>query len=264
MKMRKLFIAVILSIFLPSAWAARIVTLTPDVADIVVALGHGHEVVGRDVATKNPALAKVPAIGLFHGLSVEPIVAKKPSIVMGSWMAQPQNIYAKLNQLGVKAVNVAPQDDIKHYPASIIQVGNLLDQTTQAKALAEQWQKRIRPMPANGKRYLITYDGRYVAGRGTAADELIRRAGGVNAAGNIEGMKPLTREAWLMAKPDIILMADRNAGIVGGAAGLAKRPEIAVSAAAKQQRIYVWPANDMFRYGLNTPEIIQRLADLAK
>lgn len=262
--MQKLLIAVIFSIFMSSIWAARIVTLTPDVADIVVALGSGNEVVGRDVATKNPALTKVPTIGLFHGLSIEPIVAKKPSIVIGSWMAQPQNIYANLNKAGVKAVNVAPQDDIKHYPASIIQVGALIGKSAQAKVLADQWQQKIKPMPFNGKRYLITYDGRYVAGRGTAADDLIRRAGGVNAAADIDGMKPMTREAWLAAKPDIILIADRNANVVGGVAGIVKRPEIAVSAAAKQHRVYIWPANDIFRYGLDTPQIIQRMSNLAK
>lgn len=262
--MKKLLLTVTLSMLLSSAWAERIVTLTPDVADIVVALGSGSEVVGRDVATKNPVLAQVSTIGLFHGLSVEPIAAKKPSITLGSWMAQPQNIYVHLNRVGIKAINVAPKDDIEHYPASILRIGELIGKSTQARKLADQWQKQIKTMPSNGKRYLISYDGRYVAGRGTAGDELIRRAGGINAAAHIDGMKPMTREAWLAAKPDIILIADHNAKIVNGAEGLAKRPEIASSPAAKQHRIYIWPANDIFRYGLNTPQIIQRMSDLAK
>lgn len=262
--MKKCFLAIMLSMACSWVLAARIVTLTPDVADIVVALGSTGEVVGRDQATGNPALQKTPVIGLFHGLSVEPIAAKKPSIVMGSWMAQPQNIYAQLNRVGIKAINVSPNDNLTAYPASIRLIGQLLGKEKQADALAEQWQKQIKTLPANGKRYVVSYDGRYVAGTGTVADELIRRAGGINAAAHISGIKPMTREAWLAAKPDIIIIADHNIKTVGGTAGLARRPEIAATNAAKQHRIYSWPANDVFRYGLDTPQVIQNLANLAK
>ncbi|KES12227.1 ABC-type hemin transport system, periplasmic component, partial [Snodgrassella alvi SCGC AB-598-O02] len=130
--------------------------------------------------------------------------------------------------------------------------------------LANNWQSQVKQLPKTGKRYLISYDGRYVAGRNTAADKLIQQAGGINAAANIEGFKPMSREAWLAAKPDVILIASRNAKMLGGVKGFAKRAEIAVSPAAKQQKIYFMPANDLFRYGINTPQIITKIHQLAK
>ncbi len=179
-------------------------------------------------------------------------------------MAQPQSIYANLNRVGVKAVNVAPKDDLADYPASIRRIGALVGKTAQANALASQWQNAVKQLPATGKRYLFSYDGRMVAGKNTAADELIRRAGGINAAANIDGLKPMAREAWLAVKPDIIIIADHQSKAIGGVNGFIKRPEVAATPAGKRRKVYLWPANDMFRYGLDTPQVLQRLHGLAK
>lgn len=262
--MKKILLAVVMSAALPCAFAARIVTLTADVADVIVALGSANEVVGRDISATNPALKNVPSIGLFHGLSVEPIAAKKPTIVLGSWMAQPASIYANLKRVGINAVNVQPNNSIEGYVSSIRQIGKLIGKSNQAETLAQNWHSQVKQMPKTGKRYLITYDGRYVSGRNTVADVLIQRAGGVNAAAAIDGLKPMSREAWLAAKPDVILVASRNAKLLGGVQGFAKRAEIAVSPAAKQKKIYFMPANDIFRYGLTTPQIIPKLYQMAK
>ena len=103
-----------------------------------------------------------------------------------------------------------------------------------------------------------------MAGKNTAADELIRRAGGINAAANIDGIKPLSREGWMAAKADVIIIAEHNKHLIGSVEQFAARPEIAVSPAAKKRNIHLWPANDMFRYGLDTPEVLRRLNKLGK
>lgn len=120
-----------------------------------------------------------------------------------------------------------------------------------------------KPKP-NSKRYLLSYDGRIVAGKGTVGDELIRRAGGINAADNIQGLKPLSREGWMASKPDIIIIAMHNQAILGSIRQLKNRPEIINSPAAKNNQIYYWPANDFLRYGLDSPQILQKLHQLAK
>ena len=51
--------------------------------------------------------------------------------------------------------------------------------------------------------------------------------------------------------------------MIGNVKTFAARPEIAGSPAAKNGKIYLWKANDMFRYGLDTPQVIQRLHGLA-
>lgn len=121
----------------------------------------------------------------------------------------------------------------------------------------------MSPMSKTGKRYLLSYDGRIVAGKGTVGDELIRRAGGINAA-NVSGLKPMSREGWLAAKPDVIIIAEHNQKVVGGVSKFSQRPEIAVSAAGKKGGVHFWPADDFLRYGLNSPQVLKKLNAAAK
>ncbi|UOP01880.1 heme/hemin ABC transporter substrate-binding protein [Kingella potus] len=247
------------------AHAQRIVVLTPDVADVVVELGALDEIVGKDQTVQNPALKGKPSIGIHRRLTVEPIAAVKPDIAIGSWMAQPESIFEHLKKAGINAVNVAPDDSIEAYPQSIRRIGGLIGRQAQADKAAAQWQAGMKQQPANGKRYLFSYDGyRIVSGKNTAADEIIRRAGGSNAASMIDGLKPMTREAWTAAKPDIIIIADHNTAMIGSVKEFAARPEIAATPAAKNGKIYLWKANDMFRYGLDTPQIVRKLNALGK
>lgn len=262
------FKAVALSVLLPlsslSAQAyERIVVLTPDVADIVVALGGADKVVGKDQFNKSPRLAKAVSVGNHRNITAEPIMALKPDLVLGSYMAQPSSIYQRLNRLNVKAVNVAPQEDIASYSNSIKQVGSYLGRSSQANRLANKWSKQMTPKASTKTRYILSYDGRIVAGKGTVADELIKRAGGINAA-NVTGLKPLSREGWLAAKPDVIIIADHNRPILGSVASFRQRPEIADSKAAQNNHIYFWDADEFLRYGLASPAVVNKLHKLAE
>ena len=54
--MKKTLLTALLLTTLSSAYAQRIVALSPDVADIAVALGAANEIVARDQTNQNPAL----------------------------------------------------------------------------------------------------------------------------------------------------------------------------------------------------------------
>ena len=178
-------------------------------------------------------------------------------------MVQPASIYQRLNGLKVKAVNVAPKEEVSTFANSIKAIGSYVDKKSQGTKLAKRWNADMRPLAKTGKRYLLSYDGRIVAGKGTVGDELIRRAGGINAA-NITGLKPLSREGWLAANPDVIIIADHNQAVVGGVSQFSKRPEIAVSKAGKNGGVHFWPADDFLRYGLNSPQVLKKLNAIAK
>lgn len=241
----------------------RIVAMSPDVADVVVALGATHKLVGKDATNNNPALKNVPAVGMHRNITAESVLAVKPDLVLGSYMVQPASVYQRLNGLKVKAVNVATKEEVSTFANSIKTIGGYVDKKPQGVQLADNWQKGMRPMSKTGKRYLLSYDGRIVAGKGTVGDELIRRAGGINAA-NVSGLKPMSREGWLAAKPDVIIIADHNQAVVGGVGTFSKRPEIAASAAGKNGGIHFWPADDFLRYGLKSPQVLKKLHSVAK
>lgn len=241
----------------------RIVAMSPDVADVVVALGASDKLVGKDATNNNPALKNVPAVGMHRNITAESVLAVKPDLVLGSYMVQPASIYQRLNGLKVKAVNVAPKEEVSTFASSIKSIGSYVDKKSAGSQLAQRWQVGMSPMAKTGKRYLLSYDGRIVAGKGTVGDELIRRAGGINAA-NVSGLKPMSREGWLAAKSDVIIIADHNQAVVGGVSKFSKRPEVAASAAGKNGVVHFWPADDFLRYGLKSPEVLKKLNALAK
>ena len=241
----------------------RIVAMSPDVADVIISLGATNKLVGKDATNTNPALKNVPAVGMHRNITAESVLAVKPDLVLGSYMVQPASIYQRLTSLKVKAVNVAPKEDINTFTKSIKTIGSYVGKKSQGATLANNWSKAMSPMPKTGKRYLLSYDGRIVAGKGTVGDELIRRAGGINAA-NVSGLKPMSREGWLAAKPDVIIIAEHNQKVVGGASKFSQRPEIAVSAAGKKGGVQFWPADDFLRYGLNSPQVLKKLNAAAK
>ena len=241
----------------------RIVALSPDVADVVIALGATNKLVGKDATNTNPALKNVPEVGMHRNITAESVLAVKPDLVLGSYMVQPASIYQRLTGLKVKAVNVAPKEDINTFASSIKTIGSYVGKKSQGATLANNWSKAMSPMPKTGKRYLLSYDGRIVAGKGTVGDELIRRAGGINAA-NVSGLKPMSREGWLAAKPDVIIIADHNQAVVGGVNKFSQRPEIAASAAGKNGGVHFWSADDFLRYGLNSPQVLKKLNAVAK
>ena len=241
----------------------RIVAMSPDVADVVVALGSTNKLVGKDATNNNPALKNVPAVGMHRNITAESVLAVKPDLVLGSYMVQPASIYQRLNGLKIKAVNVAPKEEVSTFANSIKSIGSYVDKKSQGTQLAKRWNAGMSPMAKTGKRYLLSYDGRIVAGKGTVGDELIRRAGGINAA-NVSGLKPMSREGWLAAKPDVIIIADHNQAVVGGVSRFSKRPEVSTSAAGKNGGVHFWPADDFLRYGLNSPQVLKKLNAVAK
>ncbi|MDO4435206.1 MAG: ABC transporter substrate-binding protein [Cardiobacteriaceae bacterium] len=241
----------------------RIVTLSPDVVDIVVELDGTERIVGKDSTNRNPALKDVASVGVHRNLTVEPIVALEPDLVVGSYMVLPNNIFDKLSALGVNAVNVAPDESLESYVHSIEKLGELLGKTEKAKALSQQWQQGMQALPETGKRYLLSYDGRIVAGRGTVGDTFIKLAGGINAA-DVDGLKPLSREGWLAANPDVIIIAEHHKSALGEIEVVKQREEIAQSPAAQNNQVHYWPANSFLRYELKSPEVVKQLHDLAQ
>jgi iron complex transport system substrate-binding protein len=99
-----------------------------------------------------------------------------------------------------------------------------------------------------------------VGGSGTEAEEIIRLAGGENAAAAVDGYTPMTREAILAAQPEVIVMMQSRAEAAGGIADVLARPDIALTPAGREGRGVVMPGMLLLGFGPRTPEAIARLA----
>lgn len=242
----------------------RIAVLSPDVTNIVLSLGAKDKIVGKDAMNHDPALQDVPAVGTHRNITPEAITSVNPDLVLGSYMVQPQTVYKRLNELGIKAVNVAPKEGIDTFANGIVTIGELIGKPSEAQQLSNDWLDGMQERNNTGLRYLMSYDGRIVAGKDTVADDLIKRAGGINAADNITGLKPLTREGWLEANPDVIIIADHNKATVGDVTKFSQRPEIMDSPAVKNQQVEFWPVQDFLVFGLHSPEVVERLNQFSR
>ena len=247
---------------LPLQAAERLVVVSSDIAEIVVALGAAGEVVGRDRSSRMPELAHAGEIGFVRSLSAETIARARPTLVLGSAAAQPPGIWRQLQSLGLRAEEVSLAEDGSDFAQAIQRVGTLVGKPAAAAALARDWQTKMAAQPPSARRYLISYDGTMVAGSGTPADTLIRAAGGVNAAGQIKGYKTLSREAWRTLAPDVIILAAHNTPVHGGATVFARRPEIAATAAGKTGKVVELSARDAMMVTLDSPAVVKRLRRL--
>jgi iron complex transport system substrate-binding protein len=76
-----------------------------------------------------------------------------------------------------------------------------------------------------------------VMGDGTAANAMIRLAGATNAAAGVKGYNPLTAEAVVIAKPDVVLITREGLDMIGGMDAVWTRPGMALTPAAANRRV---------------------------
>jgi iron complex transport system substrate-binding protein len=243
----------------------RVVSLSPDVTEVLVALHAQPLLVGRDMLARQAEVARVPVIGSSRALTVAPVLAVKPDLVLGSSLAQPLSIFDQLTHMGLHVVSIRHADSPADFAQGMRQIGLAVGRGAQADRLAAAWLKKFQPQPVKpGARHriLFSYDGRLVAGKGTAGDALIRAAGGVNAAEGLQGFVPMTPEAWMRAAPDVVIVAAHNLAVFGGLDALKARPELRTSPAVQSGRVYAWPAADFLRLGVDSPQTISRLHQL--
>ena len=101
-----------------------------------------------------------------------------------------------------------------------------------------------------------------VGGRETGADAMLAYAGAVNVMGGqggFAGYKPLTPEAVIAARPDVVLVTDQGLKASGGVDGILTLPGLAQTPAGKQHRIVSQEAMLLLGFG---PRMPQALADL--
>jgi iron complex transport system substrate-binding protein len=99
-----------------------------------------------------------------------------------------------------------------------------------------------------------------VSGEGTAADAMIRLAGGVNALSGVSGYKPLTAEAVVAAAPEVILITREGMEAVGGGKQLFRRPGLALTPAGKAKRVVALDALYLIGFGPRLPQAVRDLA----
>ena len=183
----------------------RIVTLSPNLTEMIFALGEGDRIVGADDYSNYPEPAKkLPKVGGMQP-NIEKIVALKPDIVFASTEGNHPNLAPALAAANVPLF-VIRTDRLAEIPVAMRRLASMLDARDDAIGEVEAAvaaQKRTR---ANPKRVLFAVwtDPLYVAGRNTFTDDLYTLTGARNAV-EVTGWPQYSLESLAAAPPDILL-----------------------------------------------------------
>lgn len=203
--------------------AGRIVSVGGTVTEILYALGAGDRIVAVDSTSTFPAETRgKPDIGYMRQLSPEGILAQKPDLIVAEASAGPPDAIAILKASSLPLAMIDADPAIEAVGPRIRAVGAAVGLAAQAETLAATVEAEITAIKARSsglagqkKRVLFALsvaNGRVMAaGANSAADTMIRLAGGINAASAMTGYKPMTDEAIIAARPDVILVMAHSA-----------------------------------------------------
>lgn len=198
----------------------RIVSLAPNVTEILFALGAGDRVVGVTEYCDEPREAReIPRIGGFTNPNLEVILSLRPDLVIAVPNGGNRETVARLTRMGVRVLVVHVRR-IEGVLEAITTIGTAVGRGEAAHALVREIRGGLDRITAKvsgreRRKTAVVYGKNplYLAGPGTFADELITRGGGTNIAGDAERDFPtFSFEAFLLRAPEVIIDAAMPSG----------------------------------------------------
>lgn len=251
---------------------SRLVSVGGDVTEIVYALGEEGRLIARDSTSTYPdAARKLPDIGYMRALSPEGILAVNPTAIIAVEGSGPPEALSVLRNASLPFETVPQTYDRDGILKKIDVVGALLGVPDKAKALEQKVAADLDAAIANSEKrpqaerkrvlfILSNQNGKILAsGDKTAADGIIQLAGAINAVSGFSGYKPMTDEAIIEAKPDVILIMDREGPLSMKNEDLLKQPAIALTPAAGHKAIVRMDGLHLLGFGPRTAGAVREL-----
>lgn len=188
---------------------SRIVTIAPNVTELVSAAGASGRIVGTDdFSNYPPSVRGLPRVGGLQP-SVELIATLRPDLVIASSSGNQASIAPALSGAGIPLF-VVKTDRISDVPRAIRRLGEILDSPGAGRAAdsIDEGLEASRRVRARRPRVLLLVwaDPLYVAARRTFVDDLLRLCGAENAVpANVTGWPEYSMEMLLKNPPDMIV-----------------------------------------------------------
>ncbi|MCZ2721287.1 ABC transporter substrate-binding protein [Marinomonas sp. 15G1-11] len=247
----------------------RVVSIGGATTEILFALGVGDRVIGSDTTSYYPEQAQETAkVGYMRALSAEGVLSLEPEVVFAAEGAGPAKVLSQLQALSTPWVSLPEVTSLDLLYENIMTIGQVMSREESSLALVARLKKEQfqleQAIKADNKKPRILFVMQHtgspmVAGRNTAADRMIRLAGGDNVASAVQGYKPLTAEAMVNLNPQWILSTTLGADKVGGTEGMHGLPGFKFTAAAKANHIIVMDGLFLLGFGPRTLQAAQEL-----
>jgi iron complex transport system substrate-binding protein len=250
---------------------SRIVSIGGAVTEILYALGRADLIVGVDSTSMHPveALKTKPNVGYFRQLSPEGVLSLGPSLILAAEGSGPKETVSVLEAAAIPFVRIPDTYDGSGIVEKIRIVAAATDSTERGECLARRIENDLSSLAALRKQikspakvmFVMSFAGDkpMVAGRGTAADGLIKLAGGVNVFGDFEGYKVVNEEAVVGAAPEWILGMKRP-GLDLTATSIFSKAAFSVTPAAQRKQFFSMDGLYMLGFGPRTARAASELS----
>ena len=243
----------------------RVISLAPNLTEIVFAVGAGDRLVGRTSYCDFPAEAKAIAeVGDTLHPSLERVIALHPQVVLISTASQLEVFSQQLQNQNI-AVFVTDPRDLEGVFRTIDQIGRVVGHSQEAELLIQKLRDRTRAVEeaVKGKQpvrvfYQLSGEPLYTAGHDAFVTDLIRRAGAISVTADVPGAWPkYSNESALAAKPEAIILP------TGGSMGAANETvteALRKSPAALAGRVYKINDDHLVRPGPRAVDGLEAMA----
>ena len=244
----------------------RVITLAPNLTEIVFAVGAGDRVVGNTSYCDYPEQARsITKVGDTLHPSLERIIALRPQVVLVSTASQLEVFTQQLQSQNI-AVFVTDPHDLEGVFRSIEQLGRMMGQEQQATAVVQKLRERTNTVEQRVKQeqpvrvfYQVSGEPLYTAGHDAFVTDLMRRAGATSVTADIPGAWPkFSNESALAARPDAIILPT---GGSMGAANANVAEALRNSPAVRANRVYKINDDHLARPG---PRSVDGLEEMAR
>ena len=191
----------------------RIVSMAPNLTEILFGLGLDEEIVGvTKYSTYPPKATEKTCVGTFWQPDIEAILMLRPTLVVTLGFEQQVSLAKRLKNIGCQTLTVNIESINELYQA-IDQIGQMTKKQTEAQQMLQRLKAKQQEIVRRSSQsekpkvlWVIQREPLRVAGTKTYINELIEIAGGVNAVGQtIQVYPPVSTENVIRAMPDVII-----------------------------------------------------------
>lgn len=242
----------------------KVISLGPNMTELVYALGQGDRLVGVTTYCDYPEEAlEVEKIGSLQEPDFEKIAELAPDLVLASTHVGEETM-KKLEELKIPTLTLYDERNLEGLHEIILTLGDALNCPTEAQALAEDCFTRIDAVrsavneEARPSLYYVVGFGEYgdfTAGGDTFVNDIIEAAGAKNIAADIEGWS-YSIEKLIEEDPDMIVIpawAEESFG---------KEAPYSDLTAVKEGRVFTIDNNMIDRQCHRNADAVEALAEL--
>jgi iron complex transport system substrate-binding protein len=199
--------------------ASRVVSLAPNLTEIVFALGDGDHLAGDTDFCDYPAeAARKPHVGGPVNPNLEEIAALMPDLVLATKSINRRETVSALEHIGLPVYVTAPHS-VEEMIASVEHIGSALGVENSAATLAEDLRERLADLDrrlagAAPRRvlFVVWTDPLISVGRESFIADALRRAGGRSVVETKAEWPHVSLEEIVRLQPEVLVFASAHAG----------------------------------------------------